>query len=260
MIPSMVTGAGGPQLDAVVAAVRATLGDALIGVLLHGSAVTGGLKPRSDLDVLVVVARATTLDERGALVARLLAISDRDGLPGFERPLELTVVVQGDVRPWRYPPPMDFQYGEWRRAELEAGDLAPEKPLNPDVAILITAVLGASVPLVGPPATDLFDRVPPADLRRALTDELPSLLADLATDTRNIVLTLARIWVTAATGEIRSKDAAADWALARLPDEHRPVLARARAIYVGDAPERWDDLGDRLGPFADTIVAEIRRA
>ena len=255
----MVNSADSPQLDAAVAAVRETLGDAVIGVLLHGSAVTGGLKPRSDLDILVVVSRATTLDERRALVAQLLGISDREDQPGFEQPLELTILVQPDVRPWHYPPPMDFQYGEWRRAELEGGDLEPEKPLNPDVAILITAVLGASVPLVGPPAAELFDPVPSADLRRALTDELPSLLADLETDTRNIVLTLARIWVTVVTGEIRSKDAAADWALERLPAEHRPILARARAIYVGDEPERWEDLRDRLGPFADTIVSEIRR-
>ena len=254
----MVNSADSPQLDAAVAAVRETLGDAVIGVLLHGSAVTGGLKPRSDLDILVVVSRATTLDERRALVAQLLGISDREDQPGFEQPLELTILVQPDVRPWHYPPPMDFQYGEWRRAELEGGDLEPEKPLNPDVAILITAVLGASVPLVGPPAAELFDPVPAADLRRALTDELPSLLADLETDTRNIVLTLARIWVTLVTGEIRSKDAAADWALARLPAEHRPILARARAIYLGDEPERWEDLRDRLGSFADAIVGEIR--
>ena len=256
----MVNSADSPQLDAAVAAVRETLGDAVIGVLLHGSAVTGGLKPRSDLDILVVVSRATTLDERRALVARLLGISDREDQPGFERPLELTILVQPDVRPWHYPPPMDFQYGEWRRAELEGGDLEPEKPLNPDVAILITAVLGASVPLVGPPAAELFDPVPAADLRRALTDELPSLLADLETDTRNIVLTLARIWVTVVTGEIRSKDAAADWALERLPAEHRPILARARAIYLGDEPERWNDLRDQLHRFADQVLAEIGRA
>ena len=256
----MVNSADSPQLDAAVAAVRETLGDAVIGVLLHGSAVTGGLKPRSDLDILVVVSRATTLDERRALVAQLLGISDREDQPGFERPLELTILVQPDVRPWHYPPPMDFQYGEWRRAELEGGDLEPEKPLNPDVAILITAVLGASVPLVGPPAAELFDPVPSADLRRALPDELPSLLADLETDTRNIVLTLARIWVTVVTGEIRSKDAAADWALERLPAEHRPILARARAIYLGDEPERWNDLRDQLHRFADQVLAEIGRA
>jgi streptomycin 3"-adenylyltransferase len=248
------------QLDAAVSAVRDTLGPIVDGILLHGSAVGSGLRRRSDVDLLVAAARRTTRDERLALAGRLLEVSNRDGRPGFERPIELTILVAPDVRPWRYPPPMDFQYGEWLRAAMERGDVEPEKPLNPDVAILLTSVLGASLPLVGPPAAGLFDPVPPADLRRAMTDELPSLLADLATDTRNIVLTLARVWVTLATGEIRSKDKAADWAIEPLPAEHRPVLERARAIYLDEEPERWGDLRDALAPFADHLVDRIRAA
>ena len=73
------------------------------------------------------------------------------------------------------------------------------------------------------------------------------------------VLTLTRIWATAATGEIRTKDAAADWALARLPDEHRPVLARAKSVYLGQDDDRWDDLRPRLQPFADHLVGLIER-
>lgn len=249
-----------PQLDATLAAVDAALGPIVIGIYLYGSAVEGGLKPRSDLDLLVVTARATNLDEKLRLVAGLRAVSNRDEMPGFERPLELTIVTAPDMRPWRYPPTMDFQYGEWLRERFDRGELDPDKPQNPDLTILLTSVLGASVPLVGPPASDLIEPVPPADLRRAMTEELPWLLQDLATDTRNIVLTLARIWVTVSTGEIRTKDAAADWALERLPVEHRPVLARARAIYLGAENERWNDLAERLLPFSDHVVMAIRNA
>jgi streptomycin 3"-adenylyltransferase len=249
-----------PQLDAVLAVVDASLGANVVASYLCGSAVEGGLQRRSDLDVLVVTSRPTTRDERGRLVDGLLPVSDQPDLPGFERPIELTIVVLADIRPWRYPPRMDFQYGEWRRDRLAAGDVEPEKPINPDLAILLTSARSTGRSLAGPPPADLLEPVPPTDLRRALTDELPSLLHDLETDTRNIVLTLARVWVTVATGEIRSKDAAADWALARLPLEHRPVLARARAIYLDEAAEFWDDLRDRLHPFADAIVREIDSA
>ena len=85
------------------------------------------------------------------------------------------------------------------------------------------------------------------------------LLVDLDSDTRNVILTLARIWSTVATDVIRSKDEAATWALARLPDEHRAVLARARAIYLGDEEERWEDLEPRIRPHTDYVVAEIER-
>jgi streptomycin 3"-adenylyltransferase len=87
---------------------------------------------------------------------------------------------------------------------------------------------------------------------------VPELLGELDTDTRNVLLTLARIWTTLAAGAIRAKDAAADWALPRLPAEHRPVLSNARVIYVGDRDERWDDdLLPGVRPCADFLVEAI---
>ena len=98
------------------------------------------------------------------------------------------------------------------------------------------------------------------DVNRAIVEGIPGLLDDLDADTGNVVLTFARIWTTLETGTIRSKDAAADWALARLPQEHRPVLARARAIYLGDEEERWDDLRPRVRPHVDHVLGEIERS
>jgi streptomycin 3"-adenylyltransferase len=108
--------------------------------------------------------------------------------------------------------------------------------------------------------TALLDPIPGADLRRAMTDELEPLLGDLDADTRNIILTLARIWATVETGEIHPKDVAADWVFERLPPEHRPVVERARAIYLGDERERWEDLRDRVHPAADELLRHIRDA
>jgi len=120
-------------------------------------------------------------------------------------------------------------------------------------------VMLANTPLLGPLPAEIFDPVPDGDLLSAMVGDIDRLRGDIDSDTRNVILTLARIWSTLATGVIRSKDAAADWALDQLPEAYRPVLARARAIYVGDQTERWDDLQDRIGPHADYVIAEIRR-
>jgi hypothetical protein len=50
---------------------------------------------------------------------------------------------------------------------------------------------------------------------------IPGLLEGLDSDTRNVLLTFARIGTTLITCQIKSKNAAADWALAQLPPEHR---------------------------------------
>jgi predicted nucleotidyltransferase len=136
------------QLAEIVRALDEVLGPALIGAYLHGSAVLGGLRPHSDIDVLALTARETTVTEKDRLIGHLLEISGRYPIAGPPRPIELTVVVGSEVHPWRW-------------------------------------------------------------------------------------ITLARIWCCVASGQVMAKDDAAEWALPRLPVEHRPVLARAREIYLG---------------------------
>lgn len=241
------------QIELLLAAVRDVLGEDVVGAYLFGSAVLGGLQARSDVDVLVVSRRRTTRAEKQRLVAKLLAASLRP------RPLELTIVVEDEIRPWRYPPRMDFQYGDWWRSEFERGEVEPWAATNPDLASLVRMALLADTPLLGPPPAEVFEPVPRSDYVDALVHGIDGLLQDLESDTRNVVLTLARIWSGLVTDEVRSKDDAAGWALARLPARHRPVLARARAIYLGQEEERWDDLASQVRAYADHVVATIGR-
>ena len=48
------------QLNGVVELVQAVLGDAALAAYLYGSAVKGGLRKDSDLDIFLVTARPTT--------------------------------------------------------------------------------------------------------------------------------------------------------------------------------------------------------
>jgi predicted nucleotidyltransferase len=78
------------QLERVVELVCEVLGPDVLGVYLFGSAVLGGLRPESDLDLLAVSARPTTLDEKRRVVERLLSISGRRTPEGRWRRVELT--------------------------------------------------------------------------------------------------------------------------------------------------------------------------
>jgi streptomycin 3"-adenylyltransferase len=247
----------GEQAEAASAAVRRGLVDArIVGLYLYGSAVAGGLRPDSDLDLFAVTDRRLAGEEKASVVEGLLPISGRETRPATWRPLEVTIVAQPEVRPWRYAPRMELQYGEWLRDAFLAGVIETEPAENPDLGVLITMVRQSGRALIGPAATDMLDPVPPADLVRGMVDGLPALLADLAGDTRNVLLTLARIWTTVMTGEIRSKDDAADWALSRLPEEHRPMLARARDLYrSGGYGDPWDEGAVRA--LAEHLVTHI---
>ncbi len=247
------------QLDQIAGLVRTVLGEDAIGAYLHGSTALDQLKPISDIDVLVLSRRPTTATERRTLIDRLLRMSGRGDPSGRARPIELTIVVELEIRPWRYPPRLDFQYGDWMRREFEGGDLSPWETPNPDLAPVITMVRSANRALFGPPPAEVFDPVPREDLNRAIVEGIPGLLDDLDSDTTNVVLTFARIWTTLATGSIRSKDTAADWVLPRLPEEHRPVLTRARAVYLGHEDDSWGDFRARLRPHIDHVQDEVER-
>ena len=71
------------------------------------------------------------------------------------------------VRPWRYPPVVDLQYGEWLRAGLEVGG---RSAAGPDARPRAAAERGAgrrTARCRGPRLRDLVDPVPAGDLLRA---------------------------------------------------------------------------------------------
>lgn len=237
-----------PQLAQTRAVLERHLSAKLQAIHLFGSAIDGGLKPHSDIDLMVTVSAPLAAPVRHALMADLLSVSRPPGTEGLLRPLEVTVVVRDAVVPWRYPPLRELQFGEWLREALQSGIVEPAT-VDHDLAILLTKLRQHSVCLLGLPAAELFDAVPKADLSQALLDTVAQWneAPDWQGDERNVVLALARIWFSAATGGIAPKEVAAAWALKRLPEEHRLVLARAQAAYLGSAQ---DDLAYRAADVA----------
>src|SRR5690606_34464943 len=96
----------------------------------------------------------------------------------------------------------------------------------------------------GPRAAEIFEPVPATDIRRAIRASLPHLLTETAGDERNVILTLARMWFTAVTGEIVPKDTAATWAAKQVPAEHAALMHYARAGYLGQIQDRWEENRD----------------
>ncbi len=249
------------QVDRLVTGLAGILGAALLGVYQHGSAVLGGLRPDSDIDVVVVLTRRSSAEEKRRLIELLLALSGGPSSSAPGRPIEIDILVVSEIKPWRYPPTFDFHYSELLRDRFERGDLEPwPSRTNPDLASAITMVLVGDRPLIGPRPADVFDPVPRADYVDAVLRDTGTVDEYLAWDTRNVVLTLPRIWSAIATDDVHSKESAALWALERMPDAHRAVLERAVSAYRGDTEDRWDDLVVETRAYVDFILAEISRA
>lgn len=245
------------QLRQCEALLREVLREDFLGLYLYGSSIVGGLQRYSDIDLFVVSRRPTTLTEKATLIKGLLSVSGVYG--GSEkRPIEMTIVVLSDIQPWQYPPRFDFQYGDWLRDKFEKGEVEPwETQVKPDLALVITQVLLTGKTLYGEEPEKLLPQVPYADFMTALTDELTAVRGDLDWDTRNVLLTLARMWCTVTTDTIQSKQGAAAWAIAALPEEYKPVMERALTVLLGKQEEMWTDLQAIVPKCADFMADKI---
>ena len=240
------------------------LASTLIAIHLYGSATDGGLKPYSDIDLLVTVSARLDEDVGKALMLDLLSVSVSPGEDKTLRALEVTVIDYNEVVPWRYPARREMQFGEWLRKDILIGIFEPAV-LDIDLAILLTHARQHSLALVGPNAEEFFEPVPENDFYKVLSETLNlwKKCEDWAGDERNIVLTLARIWYSAATGNIAPKDIAADWLLKRLPAIYQPILHKALQAYLGLCEDNFVSYKDQTEAFilySKTVIADLLEA
>ncbi|HAJ5797590.1 TPA: DUF4111 domain-containing protein [Escherichia coli] len=214
------------QLSEVLSVIERHLESTLLAVHLYGSAVDGGLKPYSDIDLLVTV--AVKLDEttRRALLNDLMEASAFPGESETLRAIEVTLVVHDDIIPWRYPAKRELQFGEWQRNDILAGIFEPAM-IDIDLAILLTKAREHSVALVGPAAEEFFDPVPEQDLFEALRETL-------------------KLW-----------NSQPDWAIKRLPAQYQPVLLEAKQAYLGQKEDHLASRADHLEEFIRFVKGEI---
>jgi predicted nucleotidyltransferase len=247
-----------PEAENALKLVKRELADSLVAAYLHGSVVAGGLRPDSDVDLLVVVDRALTHEDRGHLVNELMKISGRVGDPS-RRPIELTIVQMDDLSSSTYPARCELLYGEWLREDFETGTV-PEPHRDPEITLMLAQARQEAKTLVGPDADELLPSIPQSDVRRAIGDALPALLAAFEGDERNVLLTLARMWHTLETGEFVPKDVAAEWAANRLPVEQGSILAEARDAYAGKREDNWDARQNKLQHTVDSLRQRVTSA
>ena len=249
------------EANKALSIVQKRLAKSLVAVYLHGSAVAGELRPRSDVDLLVVIDQPMTPEVRRCLASELMEVSGRYPFdPDGRRPLEVIVFLRPDIAEPPYPARCEFIYGEWLRHEYEAGE-SSEPVCDPELTLVLAQSRQEAKPLVGPDANELLPFISESDIRRAIGAVLPTLTGTLQGDERNVLLTLARMWRTVLTGEFVSKDVAADWAATRLPIEQADVLVDAREAYLSGCESDWrnrqQELQHTVKSLHDHVLANL---
>ncbi|WP_120006147.1 aminoglycoside adenylyltransferase domain-containing protein [Nesterenkonia muleiensis] len=233
-----------PEIQFVFDELTTVLPAGVLGFYLCGSVARGEQGPHSDLDLVTFTPRSLTVDERRRLTETLLDVSGWTGhaksFPevAHRRPVEFTSFVLEDVKHWQHPPTVDYQYGEWLRADIVAGQL-PQSHEDPDATLFLEDARQNNQTICGTELQNLLPPPPSGLLSRACQDAAPTLMEELDDDTRNVLLTLARMAVTISTGTIVSKARAAQLTAPRLPQIEADLLRRAAAEYQGTTSVDW---------------------
>lgn len=245
------------QLPATLAALHNSLADCLCAVYLHGSAVSGGLRPQSDIDLLAVVDRRMTLGERATLSSSLLNLSGRrPSTPGGLRCLEVMAFSRPDLAAGLLPASADYIFGEWLRDAFEAGETSMPTQ-HAEFTVVLAQARQEAVALFGPDRETLLPVIPMIDVRNAMRELLAELVGGLWEDTRNVLLTLARIWHTAENGTFVSKDEAASWVIPQLTDLSALIMDHARRAYLGEVVDNWNSYQQGVECLAEELAARV---
>ncbi len=229
-------------VEDVAAVLREGLGDALIGVYLHGSGTLGGFTPaRSDVDLLAVSSRGLT-DEEKSVLGRALS---EHALSCPAVGLEFTLVTLHVSRNPTEEPPFEIHVTTRREEKVVYGE-----GLNGDTDLVMHFAVcrerGRAV--LGPPPEEVFAPIPRGWLLRALADEMT--WADEHAPPGYRVLNACRSCRYAVEGVIGSKVEGGEWARDRMSNPG--LIEAALALQRGEAV----DPPDRQG--VDELVRQVR--
>lgn len=247
------------QLQSALALVQQILSLDLQALYLHGSAVAGGLRPQSDLDILAVVDAPLSDEQRQDLIAALLSVSaPHPATPGGPRCIELVVCRLADLQRNVHPAQVEFIYGEWLRDAFKEGYLS-DAAADPEYTLLLAQARQQAQLLWGRDVLADMPATPIEHIRQAMREGVEPLYEGLRGDERNVLLTLARMWRTGVHGDFVTKEQAAEWAIPKLPAELAKTLEYARLAYVGEVLDRWDTRGKEAERLAQALLGNIKQ-
>jgi streptomycin 3"-adenylyltransferase len=225
----------GNWLDELIRHVEQTLPE-VSGVYLHGSLAMGSYyRPKSDVDVLVIVDGKLTGGIRRALAVRVLEAFDARPTSGG---IELSAVRRREVQRFQHTARFELHFSERWAEEVRSGGSGPSGT-DPDLAAHCTVTRARGVALRGEDPAIAIAPVPRGAFMEAIIDDFNWIVdGGIQESPFYGVLNVCRVLKIFNGVDERSppsKDEAGEWALEHLPQEHRPTVRDALDCYRAGA-------------------------
>ncbi len=222
-------------LEEIASAYASICGDNLVGVYVHGSLAFGCFHwGSSDLDFLVVTQEEPRLQEKTAMIQKLLEQEKQAPPKGFE----MSVVLRRYCDPFCYPTPFVLHYSQRHQAECQSDPVAYSGRMHGedwDLAAHFTVVHTVGMTLWGEKKETVFGAVPPKQYLDSIRRDITAAQQEVEQNPVYVLLNLCRVLAYQQTGAVLSKKAGAVWALRQIPQHYRPVVQHALQCYESGA-------------------------
>ncbi len=230
-------------IDNFIEQSRHILGDNLIGIYLHGSAVMGCFNPKkSDIDLILVVR-----DEVKDTVKRqFMDMVTELNKQAPEKGLELSIVREAVCKPFVYPTPFELHFSvahlNWYQTNPE-DYVAKMKGTDKDLAAHFTIIYHRGQVLYGKDIREVFAEVNREAYMDSIWCDIEGAVEDILDSPMYVILNLCRVLGYKEEGLILSKKEGGEWMLGKLAaDEWRAVEKPAGVVCRGNEERNFEGL------------------
>lgn len=244
-------------LDKFVKGSCKILGDNLVGIYLHGSAVMRCFNPdKSDIDLLVVVKEEISREAKKSYMDMIVELNKQAPQKG----IEMSIVKECVCNPFVYPTPFELHFSiahlEWYIANPE-DYVEKMNGTDKDLAAHATILYHRGQTLYGKEIREVFGEASREDYLDSIWADIAEAKEEIMDNPMYITLNLCRVLAYCREGLIVSKQEGGEWGLKHMPmPEYRSLITEALEEYQSGKAMNPDE--KTAIAFAEYMLEEIK--
>lgn len=207
------------------------LGDNLVGIYLHGSAVMGCFNDKkSDLDFIVVI----KADISNVIKRQYMELAVELNKQAPAKGIEFSIVRENVCNPFVYPTPFELHFSithlNWYLSEPE-DYIEKMKGTDKDLAAHFTIIYHRGETLFGKEIKEVFAKVSRENYFDSIWCDIEKSKAEIEDNPTYIILNLCRVLAYIKEDLILSKLEGGNWGLKNIPEEYHSLISNALTEY-----------------------------
>ncbi len=219
---------------------QAILGDNLVGIYLHGSAVMGCFnEKKSDIDLLVVVNTDIPKEIKRRYMDMVVELNKYAPKKG----IEFSIVKKDVCKPFIYPTPFELHFSvthlEWYKTN-PWDYIDKMNGTDKDLAAHFTIIYHRGKCLCGKEIKDVFEKVGKEFYFDSIWNDIENAKDEIMTNPTYIILNLCRVLAYKKDELILSKLEGGNWGIANVPEKYQCLVSCALDEYTSNKPITLD--------------------